>query len=215
MADERYRGPSRRNRDKNLEAPQSPVTPVIGPAGAHHRLAYPSCMTPVQILATTERPVLLDTVLSPHRSLGPLGFRLLMAVITGFCLAVGIFFASIGAWPVFAFLGLDLLLVFLAFRWSYRSGRQHERIRLDSETLEITQARADGRARLWKFQPYWLRIDFDPSGDPDKPLRLSSHGRSLVIGAFLAPEERARCARLLRDAIKRWHALPPGTTASS
>ena len=172
-------------------------------------------MAPVHSLAVPGRAVLLDTVLVPHRSLGPSGFRLLMAVVAVFCLSIGAVFAALGAWPVFAFLGLDVLLVFLAFRWSYRSARERERIRLDTEALEIVRTGADGRARSWRFQPYWLRIDFDESGDPGDQLRLSSHGRSLVIGAFLAPGERAKCAALLRDGIRRWRSLPPGLAAPS
>ena len=172
-------------------------------------------MAPVHTLVVHERTVLLDTVLRPHRSLGPAGFRLLMGAVAAFCLTIGIVFASLGAWPVFAFLGLDVLLVFLAFRWSYRSARERERIRLDTEALEIVRTGADGRACSWRFQPHWLRIDFDESGDPSDQLRLSSHGRSLVIGAFLAPEERAKCAELLRDGIRRWRSLPPGFAAPS
>ena len=72
-------------------------------------------MAPVHTLAVPERTVLLDTVLMPNRSLGPFGFRLLMCVVAAFCLSMGFVFASLGAWPVFAFLGLDVLLVFVAF----------------------------------------------------------------------------------------------------
>ena len=172
-------------------------------------------MAPVQTLAVGERTVLLDTVLLPHRSLGPTGFRLLMGTVAASCLTIGIVFASLGAWPVFAFLGLDVLLVYMAFRWSYRSAREREWIRLDTEALQIVQTRADGRARSWTFQPHWLRIDFDDTGDCADQLRLSSHGRSLVIGAFLAPEERAKCAELLRDGIQRWRALPPSVVSPS
>lgn len=183
---------------------------AVGCAAATPRVAYPTRMAPVHTLTVHERTVLLDAVLRPHRSLGPAGFRLLMGTVAAFCLTIGIVFAALGAWPVFAFLGLDVLLVFLAFRWSYRSARECERIRLDTEALEIVHTGADGRARSWTFQPHWLRIDFNDSGDHTDQLRLSSHGHSLVIGAFLAPEERARCAQLLRDGIQRWRALPPG-----
>ena len=179
------------------------------------KLSYSSVMAPVQTLAVRERTVLLDTVLLPHRSLGPTGFRLLMGTVAAFCLTIGIFFAALGAWPVFAFLGLDVVLVYMAFRWSYRSARERERIRLDTEALQIVQTRPDGRARSWTFQPHWLRIDFNDSGDSADQLRLSSHGRSLVIGAFLAPEERAKCAELLRDGIQRWRSLPPSVVSPS
>ena len=40
--------------------------------------------------------------------------------------AAGAMFFVVGAWPVVGFLGLDLLLIYLAFRASYRSGRAYE-----------------------------------------------------------------------------------------
>jgi uncharacterized membrane protein len=38
-----------------------------------------------------------------------------MASVGGVCFVFGGFFIAIGAWPVFGFLGLDVLIVYLAF----------------------------------------------------------------------------------------------------
>jgi uncharacterized membrane protein len=65
---------------------------------------------------------LFEAVLSPHRSLGRLGFVLLMSVVTVITAVHMVIFARVGAWPVFAFFGLDLALLFGAFWLSYRSG---------------------------------------------------------------------------------------------
>ncbi len=64
-----------------------------------------------------------DFVLLPHRSLGPKGFLLVMGLMSTVCFAAGIAFLIAGAWPVIGFLGLDVLLVWFAFRMSYRTGR--------------------------------------------------------------------------------------------
>lgn len=153
-----------------------------------------------------EPQLLLNAVLSPSRSLGPAGFRILMAVVGGFCLAAGLAFAAAGAWPVFGFLGLDVLLVWLAFRASYRSGRTRETIRLDRDALRVSRTDPDGRTRSWSFQPSWLRVDLDDPVEHGSQIRLSSHGRILVVGSFLAPEERADLARAIREGIARWRA---------
>ena len=47
-----------------------------------------------------------------------------MAVLFLVSLGAGILFVSLGAWPVCGFFGLDVALVYLAFRLSYRSARQ-------------------------------------------------------------------------------------------
>ena len=53
----------------------------------------------------------------------------------------------------------------------------------------------------WSFNPYWLTIAVNeqPTGKGD--IRLSSHGFSLSLGAFLQPAERREVADALRKAL--------------
>ena len=67
-------------------------------------------------------------MLTPHRSLGPTGFLILMAVLGGVSFAAGIVFLLVGAWPVFGFFGLDVLLIYCAFRLNYRAARAYEEV---------------------------------------------------------------------------------------
>ena len=66
--------------------------------------------------AEATEPTLFSAVLTPHRSLGAVGFVVLMSLLSALSFAAGIMFYLIGAWPVVGFLGLDVLLVYLAFR---------------------------------------------------------------------------------------------------
>ncbi len=144
-----------------------------------------------------------DAVLRPNRSLGARGFLLLMAAIAAFSFIAGIVFISAGAWPVFGFLGLDVLLIYVAFRASYRSGRLEERVRLTDEALEVRRIDAYGRAQLWRVPPTWLKVEIENPDEHDCRVRLRSHGRSCVVGAFLAPDERKDLAAALSDALRR------------
>ena len=56
-------------------------------------------------------PKIFSALLTPHRSLGPTGFLILMACLGGLSFVSGIIFVSLGAWPVFGFFGLDVLLI--------------------------------------------------------------------------------------------------------
>lgn len=142
----------------------------------------------------------LDLILRPHRSLSPRGFWLLMGLLAGVSFAAGVVFWWVGAWPVVGFLGLDVVLIYVAFRLSYASAREFERIRLTADTLTIEQASHAGTRRV-ELQPYWLRVELiEKPGRPSR-LVLTSHGRSHMIGAFLAPSERAQLALLLRAAL--------------
>jgi uncharacterized membrane protein len=149
-----------------------------------------------------------DAVLEPHRSLSRSGFLLLMLALGGISFAAGIAFLVIGAWPVFGFFGLDVLLIYVAFRLNYRSGRLREAVRL-TDTLTVRRVHPNGRVQQWSFEPYWVRLEIDDPPEHWSQLTLTSHGRSLTIGAFLTAEERLELAKALGAALQRWRAPTP------
>ncbi len=65
-------------------------------------------------------PYLFDAVLQPNTSLKPRGFLLLMIAIATVSGVAGIAFMLVGAWPVLGFFGLDLALIYFAFKANYR-----------------------------------------------------------------------------------------------
>jgi uncharacterized membrane protein len=148
-----------------------------------------------------------DAVLYPNRSLGTAGFYTLMAAIVTVSAAVGAAFVLAGAWPVSGFLGLDVLLLYLAFRWNYRQGRRAEFIRLDGAGLTVRRVEPDGETREWRLEPYWVRVALDDPARGGGQLVLSSHGDRLVIGAFLSAAERREVARALQAALRAHQAL--------
>ena len=150
-----------------------------------------------------EPRIFLDTVLRPYRSLPPKGFAILMGVLGGASLLGGIFWLSRGAWPVVGFFGLDVLLVYIAFRVSYRSARLTERMRLTEESFTLERA-GRGDVRRWQFEPAWLRVVLREAGEDRNELVVASHGHAVTIGSFLAPAERRRVAARLQDALARW-----------
>jgi len=159
--------------------------------------------------------VFFDAVLHPHRSLSPRGFALVMAIAAAGLFAVGLLFLLLGAWPVLGFCGLELLLLYVAFRVSFRDARAAERIRLSDAGLEVSRMTPDGAvAGRWRFPPNWLRVTLDEPPRHDSPLILSSHGRNIVIGRFLTADERAELARALRTALDRWRCRPNPCAAS-
>lgn len=156
----------------------------------------------------TARPYAFDAVLLPHRSLSGMGFCVVMAFLGGASFALGLAFLLIGAWPVVGFLGLDVVLVWIAFRLSYRSGRLSERLQLSEESLTVRRVLPSGRAREWRFQPYWLRVEMDNPPRTDSQLTLASHGRRLTVGTFLTVQERREVAEALSAALRRLRCVP-------
>ena len=158
-------------------------------------------------------PVFCAT-LEPHRSLSPKGFVVLMGAIAAVAFGAGLAFALVGAWPVFGFFGLDVALIYVAFKASYRSGRMRETLRLTDNALTVERVGPGLRSQSWRFQPYWLRVEMDDPPRHESQLVLTSHGRRLAIGGFLAPEERVELAHALRDALERLKRPPMAARAA-
>jgi uncharacterized membrane protein len=145
-----------------------------------------------------------DAWLRPHRSLNRRGLAAVLALAAVPSFVIGIYFLSLGAWPVTGFFGFDVVLLWLAFRLNNRAARECERVRLSDLELTVERHAIDGRAERWSFQPNWLRVAMDDPPRPESRLTLSTHGRSLVIGQFLPPAERLEVADALREALRRW-----------
>jgi uncharacterized membrane protein len=145
-----------------------------------------------------------EAELCPNRSLGRHGFIVLMLAVSSVSVALGIAFALAGAWPVTGFFGLDVVLLYVAFRCTRRRAQLRELIRLDATGLHVRRIEAGGAARQWRFEPYWVRVVMDDPPRPDSALVLASHGRRLHVGAFLTPEERHRLAQALRTALQHY-----------
>ncbi len=156
-----------------------------------------------------------ERVLLPHRSLPPRGFHLLMLLLGLASLAASIGFMAIGAWPICGFFGLDVAALYLAFRLSYRSARQREVLRLAGDDFTVERVSIYGERRMWRFQPFWLRVVLEERADESNRLFVASHGRRLVIGDFLGAPMRRELAHSLRTALTAWRAaLNPASRTS-
>lgn len=148
-----------------------------------------------------EEPI-FSAVLTPHRSLSPAGFLLLMTGIGACSFGAGLAFWLIGAWPVVGFMGLDVALVYLAFRVSYSSARICEEVELTRSSLIVRKVDAKGRAREFRFHPYWARLEVERTAEAVVGLRITSHGRRLPLGRFLGPADRESFAAALGEALR-------------
>lgn len=140
-------------------------------------------------------------VLHPHRSLQPKGFLILMTILCVVSFVAGTAFLLMGAWPVFGFFGLDVLLVYIAFKLNYRAGKAYELIEVTPAVLTITQVAASGRKRSFDFNPYWARVRFSEWPDGRAFLKIASHGKDFEFGRYLNPDEKKDFATALQGAL--------------
>ena len=155
-----------------------------------------------------DRPI-LAIVLTPYRSLSQRGFAVVMSVVAGMMLLTGIVFFAMGAWPVVGFLGLDIALVFAAFRLNFRSARAAQEIHLTRAALTVRDITPSGRRTETTFNPYWARLEITRRPEHGiVDLRLASHGLRLAIGGFLPLPERELVAARLQAALAEVRTTP-------
>ncbi|MEM6851999.1 MAG: DUF2244 domain-containing protein [Pseudomonadota bacterium] len=147
--------------------------------------------------------VVFRALLYPNRSLPNSGFMAVMAVVCGVNFIAGAYFMALGAWPVLGFCGLDIALVYGAFKLSYRQGRLHETIHITPDRMTVSRVSPAGLESRWILQPYWVRVAIDSPVEHHSQLRVTSHGKTLVLGAFLSPEERESLGEALAQALQK------------
>lgn len=146
-------------------------------------------------------PARFSAVLTPHRSLGPKGFMVLMGAVCAVSFGTGLLFYLIGAWPVVGFMGLDVALIYVAFTLNFRALRLYEMVDLTQETLTVTRVEPSGRSHSWSFNPYWVRLTLEPRIGRSTELAIASHGNRLVFARFLTDSEREDFALALSSAL--------------
>jgi uncharacterized membrane protein len=147
-------------------------------------------------------PKIFSAVITPHRSLGPKAFLIFMLCIGILSFIAGMVFVFMGAWPVFGFFGLDVLLVYVAFRVNYRAARAYEIVTVTASELTVRKVNHRGGVREWTLNPIWVKLDRIAHEEFGiERLFLVSRGRRLPIAGFLGPDEKASFARALANAL--------------
>jgi uncharacterized membrane protein len=145
-----------------------------------------------------EGQLYMDAELRPHRSLSLAAFRLMLIVVIVANLVAGSVFVANGAFPVAGFLGLDVLALWLAFRWNYRAARLAEYVRVGPHRVHVASVGVKGEEAHWVLNPVWARVLRDGRG-----VLIRSGKRQIRLGAFLAPKECESLAAALDVALHR------------
>ena len=148
-------------------------------------------------------PELFSALLTPHRSLNRAGFLVLMAFLSAVSFGAGVAFWMMGAWPVFGFFGLDVLLVYWAFKVNFRRGNATEAISVTSSELRVRRVSHRGHVVEWVLNPLWVQLDQKTHAEFGiEKLYLVSRGRRVSVASFLGPDEKASFAKALMAALQ-------------
>lgn len=147
---------------------------------------------------------LFKATLLPYRSLSHRGFQIMILCLLLLWSCLSMVFIHIGAWPVIGTFGLDIVLIYFAFRLNYHAARQCEEITVSREQLLVKQISATGQIRTYQFNPFRTRFYItrkDAIGITQMQLR--SDQRILNIGKFLPFEDRENFATAFNNALLR------------
>ncbi len=147
--------------------------------------------------------IYMDAVLMPNRSLSPRAYVWVMVAISVISFLAGLSYLSLGAYPVMGFFGLDVLLIWLAFHFSFRDQRQQTQIRITAETVTMHHVDGRGGEKTAELSTAFVRVELAEPLRWDSWLRLEYGKTAYVIGRFLTLEERQSLAQALRRALKR------------
>jgi uncharacterized membrane protein len=150
--------------------------------------------------------VLFAARLTPNRSASVKAINLVIALLAFVFFVTGLGFMLIGAWPVMGFLGLEIVLLYLALRWNLLLAGRHEAVTLTRTALTIERTDPWGRRSRESIEPYWARVELDARRGQ---LEIRSRDKGLVVGQFLAPDERADFAASLRAALAQARSTTP------
>src|SRR6266513_119773 len=149
------------------------------------------------------QPELFSALLTPHRSLNSTGFLVLMGFLSAVSFAAGLAFLLMGAWPVLGFFGLDVLVIYWAFRINFRYAKAIEEISVTPFELRVRRVSHRGHVVEWVLNPLWVRLDQITHAEFGiEKLYLVSRGRRVSIGSFLGPDEKASFAKALMAALQ-------------
>ena len=157
-------------------------------------------------------PTIFSAVITPHRSLDRVGFVVLMSLVCFVSFIGGIVFFIAGALPVVGFFGLDVSLLYWAFKLNYAHAAAYEEVTVTAAELKLRKVSHRGEVREWTLNPLWTKLDREAHADFGLlRLFLVSRGRRFAIANFLAPQERESFAQALSEALNEARRGPTRT----
>ena len=148
-------------------------------------------------------PELFSALLTPYRSLNRTGFVVLMVFLSLVSFVAGVAFLMMGAWPVFGFFGLDVLVIYWAFKVNFRRAQAREEISMTPSELRVRRISHRGQVVEFVLNPLWVQLDQKTHAEFGiEKLYLVSKGRRVSIASFLGPDEKASFAKALLAALQ-------------
>ena len=148
---------------------------------------------------------LIKLRLEPSKSLRPEGANLVLVILGGFGLVISGSFMVFGAWPVFGFMALDVLLIYIAFQAQYRRSNRGQEITISNDKIEIKYFKGGVCVKTILLNKYWAKLEQFNCFNRRSKLMFSSHGKFSEIGEFLSLKEKQKLVADLKPFLGNSH----------
>jgi uncharacterized membrane protein len=148
---------------------------------------------------------LIKLRLEPSKSLRPEGANLILVILGGFGLVISGSFMVFGAWPVFGFMALDVLLICIAFQAQYRRSNRGQEITISNDKIEIKYFKGGVCVKTILLNKYWAKLEQFNCFNRRSKLMFSSHGKFSEIGEFLSLKEKQKLVADLKPLLGNGH----------
>ena len=141
--------------------------------------------------------------LTSNRSLSRRGFAILMIFMAVVSFTAGMAFVRMGAWPVFGFFGLDVALLYWAFKKNFADCEIRELVEVTDSELIVHRFVPKKPVQEYHFIRHWVRLELieDKARELIGSLVIHSHGKAVEIASFLGPDERKEFYTALYQAL--------------
>ena len=144
----------------------------------------------------------LIMTLRPRRSADPRVAYTLCGVLAAIWLTAGIYFTTMGGWPIMGFFGAEFILIAGMVHVFIRRTEVVETVEITAKDVTVHRRELSGKETK-TFPAYWAQIHFTGSSTNNAALEIRSHGEGIEIGRFLSAAEKDRTAWKLNDVLQR------------
>lgn len=104
----------------------------------------------------------------------------------------GLGFLMLGAWPIFGFFGLDVILIWWALKRNFKDEKCRETITIAGSEIVVSRHHPGKSEANETFVRQWTRVELENDVERDLigRLFLVSRGVKTEIGSFLSPDDR-------------------------
>ena len=148
----------------------------------------------------SDEKIRFSRVLRPHRSSSERAVKIVTGFVMCLFIPTGMVFLLVGAWPVFGFMGLEMIALIFALRYNHKVGSAFEAVTITDKEFRHSKVNHWGKRQFTSFQPQWLQVRID---EASQQLIAGTHGKRIVIGKFLTNEEREELCNILIEEIRR------------